>query len=921
MSLLSESSYGGSPFSLDGSSTSWLFADWKRYEPSGLIGEGGMGRVYKVFDRRLCRPAALKLIREQSGQNGEDLIREARLQGQLSHPNVCRVYDAGFFKGHPYVSFQFVDGPTLAAAAPELTLVEKVTIMRSISEAVHSAHEEGLVHRDIKPTNILLERMDDRWQAFITDFGLARTLGDSISSTGRLAGTPQYIAPEQLMESGHSASPKADVYSLGATLYELIAGRPPFTGETTADLLLSVVREEPGPLHDFAPSISPDLETIVLKALEKDPERRYASAQAFADDLGRFLMGQAIQARPATRLDRLMRLISRHRFVSFLILVCVSLALTLLTHLVISERRSAMQERLGSEFSDELVYLRDLMRHSYTSPLHDTREERERVRARLATFVEHVQSGGEIAQGPGQYVIGKVLLDLRDYDAAARHLDLAWESRYARPEVAFARGYVNGALYQRELQKAERIPDPEERQKRKEELGKTYRQAAVDSLQQSRGVMSQSPALLEGLIAFYDGRYDESLERLRSVREEFPWQYEASLVQARIHAILGNEARDRGDHFNADEHYRESDAAWLAAIDIGRSDPLLHQGRCALWVEIARLQSWFDGDSRQALNESIAACDRALLADPTMAAALVSKSDALIQQGVEQRQNGAPPAEQFSRAADLAGKAVEIDPEDASARYYLSLARWWLAVEQFRNGEDPRPSLEVVIENLEQTVSIHPTYSFAYDGLGNAYLLRSDYEARQGGSSVIAYLEKAVENYQKATSLRPTFMSYNNLAFAFLHLARQSPDPEQSLDRAVANAARAVQMNSSLAFPHVTHATALSRLAESRMSKGADPRSVLQKAKASIDSAMRLDPEYWEIHLVAGLIHRATARWNQSQGIDPEPELDLYRNSILAAQELNPDDPMIASELLRFDDTESGSFLAALSDLTPGGAR
>ncbi|MDX1583263.1 MAG: hypothetical protein R3338_06640, partial [Thermoanaerobaculia bacterium] len=543
----------------------------------------------------------------------------------------------------------------------------------------------------------------------------------------------------------------------------------------------------------------------------------------------------------------------------------------------------------------------DLVRHTYTAPLHDIRQEKERVLSRLDRFAERLGSEGPLAQGPGHYVIGKVLLDLRDYERAAEHLDRAWKSGYERPEVAFARGYVNGAIYHRELQRVDRIPDPKSRIERRKELEQTYRRAVVESLQASQGIQSESPALLDALIAFYDGRWEDSLEHAENVQQSFPWQYEARLIEARIHAFLGNQDRDAGNYLAADQHYADSNDAWQEAIEIGRSDPLLHQGRCALWTDVARLQSWFGTDSREALSTAIASCDRALEADPALTAALVNKADAMIQLAVEQRSASLDASETLASASDLARQASELDPDDASARYFASLARWWVAVEEFRRGEDPRPSLSKVIESLERTIEMDPTHGFAYDGLGNAYLLRSDYESQQGKPSTEKDLRSAIDAFTTAAELRPTFVSFNNLAYAYLHMAREQADPTRALEKAVQSADEAVRLNPDLAVPHVARATALCRLAEHRIDLNSDPEPHLSLAAKAIERAIEIDRGYWESHMVAGMVGLARAEWRRLNGLDPGDDLDRSREELLEANRLNPGETLVEEQFSRLD--------------------
>ncbi|MFT3769095.1 MAG: serine/threonine-protein kinase [Minicystis sp.] len=253
-----------------------------RYRDIRLLGEGGMGTVLRAYDPRLGRAVALKLLKRSGPEDGQRLLQEARAQARIEHEHVCRVYDTGVASGEPYIAMQLIEGEPLGHASRHMTLEQKVMVMRKVASAVHEAHRVGLIHRDLKPGNILVERADDgSLKPYVVDFGLAREVADrGQTATGAVLGTPAYMAPEQARGDVRALDRRTDVYSLGATLYEILAGRTPFVEEHVYQLLVAVGSRDAPSLRSVKRNIPAELETIVMKALERDPGRRYESARA-----------------------------------------------------------------------------------------------------------------------------------------------------------------------------------------------------------------------------------------------------------------------------------------------------------------------------------------------------------------------------------------------------------------------------------------------------------------------------------------------------------------------------------------------------------------------------------------------------------------------------------------------------------------
>jgi len=295
------------------------------------LGRGGMGVVYKARHTKLGRVVALKMILSGAHAGADDLARfrtEAEAIARLQHPNIVQIHEVGDCDGLPYFSLEFCGGGSLEKklAGTPLPPKQAAALVETLARAMHAAHEQGVIHRDLKPANVLLAKDGT---PKVTDFGLAKKLDEvGQTATGAVMGTPSYMAPEQAgmgspgRKPGESTvGPLADVYALGAILYECLTGRPPFKAATALDTVLQVISDEPVPPRQLQSRTPRDLETICLKCLQKEPRKRYASAKALAGDLRRFQAGEPIKARPVGRVERAMKWVRRKPMVAALLAV------------------------------------------------------------------------------------------------------------------------------------------------------------------------------------------------------------------------------------------------------------------------------------------------------------------------------------------------------------------------------------------------------------------------------------------------------------------------------------------------------------------------------------------------------------------------------------------------------------------------
>lgn len=325
------------------------------YEVLGKVGQGGMGVIYQARQKDLNRVVALKVLRPDLGDNPEQLHRfkrEAEAVAKLKHPNIISIFEIGYHQSIPFFSMDFVEGSSMEdwLGQDNPNPIQGLEFMEAIARALGYAHSRGVIHRDIKPSNILIGH--DQVPK-LTDFGLAKNLDSHslITHTGEIVGTVSYMSPEQALGQSRDMDGRSDIYSLGIILYEICAGRLPFQGETTVEILRKIAEDDPLSLRKYDQHIHWEIETIIFKALEKDPNLRYQHAEELADDIRRFLEGEAIQAKPLTFVGRLRRKVEKYKTmvtaISIALIVIVGLLVErYLNYLQIKENRRAARQNL-----------------------------------------------------------------------------------------------------------------------------------------------------------------------------------------------------------------------------------------------------------------------------------------------------------------------------------------------------------------------------------------------------------------------------------------------------------------------------------------------------------------------------------------------------------------------------------------------
>jgi serine/threonine-protein kinase len=904
---------------------------WKHYRDLVFVAEGGMGRVFKAYDPSLKRAVALKFLRRDDPEMAARFAQEAQHQAMVEHPRICRVYEVGEWQGQSYIAMQYVEGETLDAAIPRLSLTEKVQVMEAVAEAIHAAHHARLIHRDLKPANIIVARRGGTLEPTILDFGLAKGMdAEGLTQHGQAMGSVHYMAPEQVRGHHDRINRRTDVYGLGASLHKVLTGEPPFGAFEGVEVFRRTVETDVPPLRRLVPDLPADLDTLTRKCLEKDPARRYESALAVAEDLRRWREGEPILARKPTLPYLAMKWAKRHKLVMVVGGVAL-VGLLVLAGLALATASSARtQVRHAQHFGQEAERIEALMRYSHLLPPHDVRPMLGQARARMAALEAEARRAGRLATGPAAYALGRSHLALGDQEQARERLEAAWSSGLHTPEVSLALGRALAASYQRALDLARALPSKELQEARERELARDLRDPALAHLREGTSAALESPAYQEALIAFMGGQWETAQTKAREALTATPWLFEAKRLEGEALLARARALQDPGAALTCLD---QAEAAFTEARQLGPSDPATALGlvqalsertvleltsggrgevalaRCREAVAAARtlrpdegrapahlaraLTLWADlhppleAATAAAYLEASSLSTEALALGPDDPAIQAIRIPVLMVVATRYlRPRGIDPLSAYGESQELARAAQQRHPEEPLFTAILASACMRRMTWEINAGIPPWASFE---EGLAQALSLRnrfPDFIGGFQALATLWVERAEYERLHGldpRPSVAAALEAAAGARARGLRQRsPGWTEGDAHLIQGQYLLVTQGSGEGDFLQACEGYQRALQANPNLLQAHDSLAEATLGRAQERLERGLDPDALIQEAEAHLTALGSRSPAPGQTHHLRGMATLLRGRQRLAQGLDPSP---VWRQAVAAFRE------------------------------------
>lgn len=750
----------------------------RRFDFVKLLGQGGAGQVHLAYDHTLQRQVAIKFLIRSNANDSSALLREARAQASLEHVNICPIYEIGEFQQGIFIVMQYVDGKPLSALQSQLTLRQKVAIVRDVASAINFSHNQGLIHRDIKPSNILVEeKAPGEYHPYVIDFGLAYSKQKKLSIDHAAGlGTPAYMAPEQVKFSADNTDGRVDVFSLGACLYALFTNTSPAVNSQKAISQVSHTNidstaERDSEQETTLAMLPNDLQQVIYKALKYKVAERYTLASDLASDLTRYLDGDPVSVVPH-KIYWLKKKLIKHWVATSLWFVIVSMGLSGVGWQYYQHQQQSVREDLLQRFVSQVESVEAKVRYSDMTVLHDTSKERSQWQQALTDLEISITNVGELAVGPGYYALGRLHYTLGQYNKAMTALNTSSNHGHQSLRSEYTKGQTLAALYRIHAQKAATIIDKVERQKRLESVYKEYGEGAVGALTTAKDFLQNDDeaAFLTAIVANIEGRHSDALALLEQTALP-PWHYEKYQLLGQVYFEISLNSATSDE---VENYLQKGLTAVNQGLMIATNNASLHQIRLSLINAMVRHRTHSEVEMSDLALLYEKAKNDALLSNPwdLEIALLVSRNESQFLE-FEILVGGAELKDKIDKKIAMI-QAFRIKwPDDK--RFLAPLVSLYSKrvsnTSELRELEEVLDRLSLLLDGIQDSSMDYKTYT----SIGSLYLRASS--QYPGYTAVIRdkrtfYRKKSVAAFELAYQLKPdSKAAHINLAAAQIRLA------------------------------------------------------------------------------------------------------------------------------------------------------
>lgn len=756
------------PVSFDDSASQedFPFDVGERFEFVERLGRGGTGLVYKAFDHRLARHVAVKFLINPSPESRPHLVAEARAQANIEHPNVCRIYEVVEADEYIFLVMQYIEGPSLRVLVPSLSVEQVLIVLSKSAFALHDAHRKGIIHRDLKPDNIVVDMSDGQLEPYVVDFGLAWNIVKDGQHQGQITvGTPGFIAPELVSSHSVPRDRRGDVYSLGMSLLFCLTQEPP-----------AYLSEHPEQIPEAVKSLPKDIAIIIQKSVTKNPAKRYTSAEAFAQDLQRYLSGEPIKARRGRVYWAKQKLIKHYRIALLVSAFVIALGAMYGKHLYAQHLQTLREEALIT-YNAKISALEYEAQLTYLSPAHNI----EKTKAQWLGSAKEIQA--QLAQahpatlGPSYYALGRIYQLVGDESQALAHLQTAYELTPSdKVAVYLAQSY--GALFSEHLQAVRNIEDKRVRESRLSDIEQEYKQPAQRLMRQS---IASAPyrSYAEAQLLYYQKEWDGALSLLENSEGLPSWYYLDEVLKGDILLAKATQKYESGEGVTeVIPLIEQALASYEQAQHIAPSDPhtatkplsaMLFSLRALNREGDAQSVDWMEGVSQRV--------GQAKQIDEKNSSLYLLHGQLLQFFGSNQSQHVGTSRSWFEKAETelLKGLALSQHKDD----FWLSLARLYSALRKYEkeNNIDASDAIQKSLDALGNVSDAGRDYYY-YNELGTLNRNRAQSVKNQGGDAKPLY-QAAIDAYLTANKRFPEHNGSLINAASTLRLLAESEEPEQ----------------------------------------------------------------------------------------------------------------------------------------------